>query len=146
MTVIAYDGHTLAADSQLNYGTTRLKCDKLFELPDGGIVGLAGSAAKCSRLLRYMREGGPIPKRLLNTHAIRVNADGTVDLYAESIEPERITSRVIAIGCGGDFAMGCMVSGKTSAEAVALTIEHDSQCGPPVVTLRPRSGLEQLAD
>lgn len=142
MTVIAWDGHTLAADSQLNYGTTRLKCDKLFALPDGGVAGLAGNAAKCSRLLRYMRGDGPAPKRLIGVHAIRVNPDGTADLFAESAEPERITSRAIAIGCGGDFALGCMASGKTSAEAVALAIEHDSQCGPPVVTLRPRSGPE----
>lgn len=135
MTVIAWDGTTLAADSQLNYGTTRLQCDKIFRLPDGGIVGLAGPAAKCSRLLRYMREEGPPPKRLQACHAIRVGHDG-VFLYAESTEPERITSSVIAIGCGGDFAMGAMRAGKSAEEAVALTIEHDSQCGPPVVTLR----------
>ena len=137
MTCVAWDGVTLAADSQLNYGTTRLQCEKLFTLPDGGVVGLAGPAAKCSRLLRYISGDGPAPKRLLGVHAIRIHANGAADLYAESIEPERITSRVIAIGCGGDFAMGCMVAGKTAAEAVALTIEHDSQCGPPVVTLQP---------
>lgn len=137
MTVIAWDGATLAADSQLNYGNTRLACEKLFSLPDGGIVGFAGDAAKCQRLLRWLRGEGPRPRRLANAHAIRVDAAGVAYLYAETSEAERITSRYVAIGCGDDFAMGCMVSGRSSAEAVALTIEHNSQCGPPVVTLQP---------
>lgn len=135
MTVIAWDGETLAADSQLNFGNTRLTCEKLYRLPDGSIVGLAGTAAKCTRLLRFMRGEGPAPKRLMGCHAIRVSADG-VYLYAETTEPERLTSRRIAIGCGGDFAAGAMAAGKSAAEAVALTIENDTQCGPPVVTMR----------
>lgn len=137
MTVIAYDGHTLAADSQLNYGTTRLQCEKLFRLPDGGVVGFAGPSGKCHRLLRWMRGEGKRPLRLSNAHAIRVDPSGAVFLYAESSEPECITSRYVAIGCGDEFALGCMKSGKTAAEAVAMTIDHDSQCGGPVMTLQP---------
>lgn len=141
MTVIAWDGETLAADSQLNYGTNRLTCEKLFRLSDGGMVGMAGTAAKCIRLLRYIRGEGPAPKRLMSTEAIRVHPDGTVDLYPSTAVPERITSKLVVIGCGGNIALGAMAAGKTAAEAVAIAIEHDSNCGGPVVTMRTESGL-----
>lgn len=69
MTVIAFDGKSMAADKMLSDSGVGVKITKIHRIDDNLIVALSGDSPACATMLAWLRSGGIIqnfPDWLLN--------------------------------------------------------------------------------
>ena len=141
MTVIAWDGETLAADQRASLGSFYRTTQKIFVVRDC-LVGYAGDSDYAEALLEWYRTGADPEKypNMDNKDAWRsllvIEPSKKILKYERTPYPVRFPHQQFAIGSGRDFAMMAMRLGKTAAEAVELTAEFDSGCGNGVAWLR----------
>lgn len=64
LTVIAYKGGVMAADTQLTDGNSACRVRKIVRLPDGGVAGGCGVWASAYAALRYLERGGVVAPSL----------------------------------------------------------------------------------
>jgi hypothetical protein len=140
MTVIAWDGKTLAADKRADVGGMTYTTTKLFRVRDA-IVGVAGNAALSRAMVEWLIAGAD-PSRFPDGQKIRDDACGLLVIqgwrvfkYEYTPHPFEIEDRQVAMGSGRDYALCAMRLGKTAAEAVALACEFDPGCGNGIDTL-----------
>lgn len=137
MTVICWDGHTLAADSALTVAGVRLSCEKLQRFPDGSLYGAAGDGDDPARLAKYLKAGSIGRKpRCISVQALHILPDGKVDLYNGSTEPERLTSPYAALGADNKYAMAILWNGGDAIRACEAAIALGRHCTAPVTSLR----------
>lgn len=141
MTVIAWDGTTLAADRRsTNAGLIRT-VKKIFRV-DNKLIGCAGSLSSCMELLNWAHEGFD-PKKF---PACQRDADdwasmlmieeGRVYKFERGPIPAEFHDPFVAIGSGRDFAIAAMHCGKSAEEAVEIASLYQCDCGNGVDTLR----------
>lgn len=142
MTVIAWDGTTLAADKRvlggyLISGATK----KIFRIGDA-LVGISGPLAESMARVAWWRDGAR-PEAFPGTKAapddrveMLVIRQGELPrLYGESPHPAPMTERCVALGSGEALALMAMRCGHDAAEAVRLTCELNASCGNGIDTL-----------
>ena len=141
MTVLAFDGVTLAADKRASMGSTIYTTTKIFRVMNC-LVGYAGEQAFGEQVLAWFKNGQrpeefPQSQRDKEDWAslMVVKASGSVWIYERTPYPIFYQDKLVAIGRGRDYALAAMHCGKTAAEAVALTCLLDSSCGNGVDTL-----------
>ena len=140
MTVVAWDGRTLAADKRACNGTLIHTTTKIFRV-GGALAAYSGPAAAGEELLAWFRDGA-VPAELPESQRdderggklLVIDATG-IRVYEGTPYPLRFEGPHFAIGCGRDFAMAAMYLGKTAAEAVAVACALDSGCGNGIDTL-----------
>lgn len=140
MTVIAWDGKTLAADKMAcaqGYGYT---VTKVRRLRDGRLAAFCGDGDSAMELLAWL-EGSlnpatyPESQKTNDTSAVVIQPDGTVLSYGKTAFPQVIEDRIYAMGHGRDYALAAMHCGKTAREAVELVCRLDVYCGNGIDTL-----------
>ena len=138
MTVIATDGQSMAGDSLTTSGTQIVAYrQKVFQFADGRIAGACGDTTECRKLMRWLEHGGDKPE-VGDAFAIVLNADGTCEYWDKEFEPLPYIVPM-AIGSGGDIAIGAMLAGADPEDAVKLVIERDRHCGGEITVIhRPR--------
>lgn len=136
-TTVAYDGVTLAADSQTT--TSNLKqfdFQKIHRIK-GSLVGTCGTATDGLKFIHWLesadREFDEFPTMESGFRAIVVDK-GEVFEY-ENCEYPLPSKAPVAIGSGKDFAMGAMLAGKTAADAVRIAEKLDIYTGGEVKEL-----------
>lgn len=136
MTVVAWDGSTLAADKRTSYGGHHGTVTKIHHLKDGRYAAGCGDAVLCTEFCAWLDAGAdpaafPAAQRDREKCSVMlvVDASGKVLQYEHSPHPITVENRYWAIGSGRDFAMMAMRLGKTADEAVALTAELCHDCG-----------------
>lgn len=140
MTVIAWDGRTLAADKRASLGTLIRTTTKIFRF-GGALLSYCGETGMGEELVAWFKAGAvpkDYPERQSADDAstlLVIDASG-IRTYERSPFPARIEDRTFAIGSGRDFALAAMHLGKTAAEAVAVAIALDSGCGNGIDTLQ----------
>ncbi len=143
MTVIAWDGETLAADKMVvDGGGIRRTTTKIFQRRDSSyLLGVTGNWDVCMELLAWW-EVGPIaenfPAAAREDRGLLVvisKATGILS-YNAGPYPLRHEAEKCAFGSGRDFAEAAMFCGKTAEEAVRVAIAFQSDCGNGVDTLR----------
>lgn len=141
MTVIAWDGRTLAADKQMTSGMTKLATKKLHRHGDF-LLAFCGDASAGLETLQWFIDGAvasayPPGNRVDGQGAslIAIGHDGKVLKYEKSPYPFEVEGKFCAFGCGDESAMVAMHCGKTAAEAVAITSIYNTGCGCGVDTL-----------
>lgn len=140
MTVICWDGTTLAADKRaVNSGLVRTTT-KIFRVGDK-LCGVAGDFAQGLAMVAWA-EGGfkldefPESQRDKDEWAtFVVIEDGKVLVYERGSHPLRFEDKHFAAGSGRDFALAAMHCGKTAAEAVEIACLFENGCGNGVDTL-----------
>lgn len=140
MTVVAWDGKTLAADRMscaVGYGYT---VTKVHRLKDGGLVAFSGDGDHAMALLHWLNgdraaANYPAAQKDNDTSAFVVYPDGSKLSYGKTPHPQRVECERYAMGHGRDFALMAMRLGKTAREAVELTCEMDVYCGNGVDAL-----------
>lgn len=141
MTVIAFDGKTLAADKRCTVAGQILTTTKIFRV-NGELVGISGDAAFCAEALNWIRAGCEPSKyppelrdreKMVNVLLIRKN--GEVWRFEDSPFPYQLFGPFYAIGGGSDFALAAMHLGNTAHQAVEVAIALNSGCGNGVDTL-----------
>lgn len=141
MTVIAWDGKTLAADKRACIGSMIRTTTKIFKVRDC-LVGYSGDATFGEQVLAWFMDGEnpkefPAQNRDKDDWAglLVIRADGAIHKYERTPHPIKFEDEKFAFGSGRDFALAAMYCGKTAKEAVELTIELDNGCGNGVDTL-----------
>lgn len=140
MTTVAYRDGVIASDSRLT-GKEYLwtdRCQKVFRLADGSIVGLAGDDYNGNWLLSELRKLSKITgkKTLPNgkfkgAQAILLTTRGRVFTFAYSVWDVLPHKQFpyYAIGSGSTIAMSAMDAGATAVEAVNIAKKRDVYSG-----------------
>lgn len=141
MTVIAWDGHMLAADKLSSAGGSRNTVTKIRRVGQL-LVGGSGEIALIGNMLEWIRSGRdpatfPASQRDKDDWqpVLVIEADATISLYERTPHPIRYEQRTAAIGSGRDYAMAAMHCGKTAAEACEVACALDAGCGNGIDTL-----------
>lgn len=140
MTVIAWDGRTLAADKRNTCVGNPSTVTKIFKIEGVGLVGFAGDADHALCLLHWFRNDmvmADYPKVMesSNASALLIDTAGQAWSYAKLAHPQRIEDRFCAMGAGRDYALAAMHLGKTAREAVEVACALDVFCGNGIDTL-----------
>lgn len=144
MTVIAWDGKTLAADRQATNSGMRYAATKLFRLSDGSVAAGTGTLAAVLVMKAWYEAGADATKypecQKSNDDWCRLvvaKPDGSV-FYYEGL-PVAIPSESVpaAWGSGRDFAMGAMLAGADARRAVEITGMVSTDCGLGIDSAEP---------
>jgi hypothetical protein len=147
MTIIAWDGKTLAADKlacgSFKHNVTKITRESVFyEYRRTVLVGAAGPLDAASDLISWFIKDRTIDKfpqmqRSENDWAslLVIMDNGWIHRYDRSPISIKIPPQRYAMGSGCDFAMAAMYLGKTAEEAVKVACELDPSCGGGVDTL-----------
>ena len=146
MTVIAWDGKTLASDSQMTDDCGITSCSKIFTLSNGSLFGGAGMAGYVSLVRDWLLSGAPSKSRpdcakyegaWFGGIIIRGGECYALDAFLSAI---RITAPHYAVGSGAAQANALMAAGFTAEKAVAFVIQNNlaDGVGGEVQTLQLR--------
>lgn len=142
MTVIAWDGKTLAADKRTNFGGLHATTTKVHRLPDGRLVGCAGNTAQIAEMVHWLGAGAD-PEKMPACQrdakecvsALVIEPGGRVLQYENTPHPIVIENPAWAIGSGRDFAMAAMWLGQDARDAAIVACQLDCTCGNGIDTL-----------
>lgn len=141
MTVIAWDGTTLAADKRTLNGRTVGTVTKIFRV-GRDLVGMTGGLASGMELLNWYRAGAEpstFPEKNRDpdkcTSLVVIRADGSVWEFQNTPHPYKMDDKCCAWGCGDEAALVAMACGKTAVEAVLLASRFNNGCGDGVDSL-----------
>lgn len=134
MTVIAYDGKTVAADKQSSGQGARFTTTKLFRASDGAVVAMAGRTTGMLEMLAWYNAGCPPDmcpkfddKDDTEMHVFRKGY--RITFYDGRAFPAYFDDVPYAAGSGRDFAWAAMHCGKSPREAVEIACMLSTTCG-----------------
>lgn len=148
MTTIAYDGYDLAADSQITSGNEKVcGVQKIHEIQIKGKahwIGLSGTTKYFKDVITWTKnpERKSEPKVNGEVDGILISCEGCVMILVD--DGENISwdewHTPVAIGSGGQFAIGAMLAGKNAKQAVNIAAKVDTLTGGPinVININPR--------
>src|ERR1700758_4251421 len=150
MTVIAWDGFTLAADKLSESGRTVQPTKKVHAI-NGYLVGAAGYAGCGAELLSWFRRGALVeefPESNKDSESgaqlLVVTPSGRAFFIFNTPYPTPITSSKAALGCGGESALVAMHCGRRAGDAVAVTCLFNSGCGGGIDTINLDDSQRQM--
>ena len=133
MTVLVYDGKTLAADKQATNGGLKRTVTKVFRVGDLA-VGFSGDYGQAMEMLDWVRSGRkveafPASQRGDDWCSTLVIDGGRILVYEKSPYPLVIEDPVFASGSGRGFAVAAMYCGLDARRAVAVACQFETGCG-----------------
>ena len=139
MTVIAWDGVSMAADRIGEFFCTRTVRTKIRRIGDT-LVGCAGEARASEAVCAWLESGADpekFPKIAEQDKAnLLVAGPRGLYLYENSPFPMRLENSFFAIGSGGEVAMTVMHLGMDARRAVEVACELAVGCGGGVDELK----------
>lgn len=148
MTVIAWDGMTLAADKRGTVAGMGYAVTKVHRLSDG-LIAFSGGGAHAAELLNWFkgdRDPSAYPRRNDDGGAgsLRIDMEGRIWMYcSDGPFAELIEAKFFARGAGRDYAMAAMHLGCTSTQAVEVASLFDTSCGHGVDALVLKQQFEE---
>lgn len=140
MTTVAWDGHTMAADTLLAASNVRDGAfTKIVKRKDGALCGCAGAAAKAYGFHKWFLAGEKREHPCIGEegfNALVVRPDKQLMLY-DQVGRFEFKSKYTAIGTGFEIALGAMAVGGSAADAVSAAMEHDSNTGGSIQVMEP---------
>lgn len=129
MTVIVYRNGVMAADTGCFSGSVIVGVaeEKIIRLPDGSLLGCAGSKGDIWQFRAWAMEGfqpDKRPKDFDDFGALHVAQDGAITEYGKSCYPYPAPPEWGYQGAGEDFVHGLLVAGLSAERAVELAIQH----------------------
>lgn len=142
MTVIAWDGKSLAADRQATLGGNAFFQIKKIKKIGNLLCAFTGEAKYAESLFIWV-EDGMVKERfpnMPNNDQVRliVISESEISEYLSSTNRViRPIQHIAAFGSGAEFAIGAMSAGVDAKKAVEIACEYDVYCGGgvDVVTL-----------
>lgn len=135
MTTIAWDGQTLAADTQVTSSGMPYKAVKIFLLSNGSIFAGSGDYGQVCAVREWLENAdvnAPHPKTD-DFAGLLVTPAGEAFRLEETLTRLRVLEPFHAIGSGRDFAMAAMHCGRTAREAVQIASLYDVFTGGEVM-------------
>ncbi|HEY5492046.1 MAG TPA: hypothetical protein VIK25_12710 [Gemmatimonadaceae bacterium] len=139
MSVICWDGTTLAADRRASTGSQAYTVQKICRLGDR-LVGFVGTANRMPELCAWLKKGAK-PKTYQKMSAeddsamVVIHRNGAIHSYDGSPYPIVIVGTHFADGSGCDYARAALYLGCTAEKAVEVASQFDPFCGNGVDTL-----------
>lgn len=141
MTVIAWDGRTLAADKQATSNGMARTTTKIHRVSDG-LLALTGGGGHGFALLNWFKGERDLATwpRVQNPDdegsVIHFTAQGVFVYCGNGAgHGELVEDKFIAFGCGRDYAMAAMHLGCDARKAVEVASIFDTGCGMGIDTL-----------
>ena len=136
MTVIAYDGTTLASDRMVSFEDgSYFETTKVFRRDDGTIFGVAGEGPCAQEVQDWFMHGGN-PSDFPDCDPAKDHVEllyispNELPMYLlNSAHPIPVESLYFAIGCGAQAALVLMDMGLTAELAVQKVCERNLLCG-----------------
>ncbi len=135
MSTIAYDGKTIAFETQVGYGNRvdPFAWEKVKPIIGNGVYAYAGGAGETDiveEFVDWISKGGEFPKLCLDRSGestfIAITHDGEWHEFERREQPALKTRQFNAIGSGGQYALGAMLAGASAHDAVLIA----SKCDP----------------
>lgn len=143
MTVIAWDGKTLAADRQATSAECRREVKKIYRLANGSLASFCGSESGARELLSWYEDGAdpakypPLQATQDWVRLILVTKKGVFE-YEQRPVKQPLLEKFFAWGSGRDFAIGAMAAGASAKRAVEIANRYSVGCGLGVDVARLR--------
>lgn len=140
MTVIAWDGTTLAADKRATGPGGKVSATtKISTAPGGQLLAMIGHGPTALELRAWWLDGAdperfPSAARADNADLLVIDHAG-VRSYCAGPHPMTIEGRHVVAGSGGDLARGVLHMGGTAVEAVQAACLYRGDCGDGVDVL-----------
>lgn len=142
MTVIVWDGKTLAADKRSVTSGLVAKVTKIRKI-NGSLVAGAGDFSPIMAMMRWFEHGAD-PEKIPEcqkdkdryAYILVITPDKKIMRYEQDCLPYEIEEEKYAIGCGRDYALGAMAMGADAKRAVEIASMFDNGCGDGIDTLR----------
>lgn len=151
MSVVVWDGKTLAADKQATVGTLIRRVTKIARAGEC-LVGFSGDFQWFGSLVEWVAKGrvpADFPASQSSKDDVQpllvIEPSGQILIYERSHHPVKIEGTQIAIGCGRDFAYGALHLGHDAMTAVSVAIACDAFCGQGIDTLTLKADHDQEA-
>ena len=136
MTIIVWDGQTLAADKQATNGGLKRTTTKIFRV-DNHLVGISGDLDYAQAMIEWMRNGKTpetFPKHQEDDNkfvgVMVITPDRKIYKYERTTTPIDYTENaVLCLGSGRDFAYGALAMGADACRAVSIACDFDINCG-----------------
>ena len=127
---------TMAADSKCVFGDMHFPVTKIFKLPDGSLLGTAGTALYTAPFEAAMLAGKVyVPTEPVTSDtdfaALHLKKDGLY-IFDNSFHADKVEHGVCAIGTGGMIAFSYLLGGAAPSEAVEKACQVDNNSGLPV--------------
>ena len=130
MSVVAWDGETLAADRALGRGETKTEGSKLF---------VSRNKKRACAVVGDVAEGFALAKWYISSRrgAAPVTSDSTLIIVEDGAcyeigsngQPIRVEGKFAAWGSGDQVAIGALAHGASAIEAVKICCTHCDGCG-----------------
>jgi ATP-dependent protease HslVU (ClpYQ) peptidase subunit len=142
MSVIAWDGKTLAADKRATFGGNLILTTTKIRRIGNMLVGYAGGADFGEQMVQWVADGAdpadfPTGQRDKDDWAgvLVLRPGQPVARYERTPYPILFEDRCVAVGSGRDFAMAAMYLGCDAKRAVEVACALDVNCGNGVDVL-----------
>ena len=135
MSVIAWDGKTLASDKKSIRGDVLQKVTKIVQLPDGTVLAWCGQHEQGLRLRQWYADGAIAENRPVFadkdewTRMIVAKPDGSVCMYEQEPVAQYVEEPFQAWGSGAEYALGAMAMGANARQAVEIAGRFSATCG-----------------
>jgi len=135
MTTVAWDGKTLAADSQCtHYGTPLFHAEKLLK-HDGHLYGFSGAQGACLEVKKWIIGGSDEnkkPQDLDDVNVIKIDPEKRIWLACQKLNFWTHNHPFWGLGSGVDYALGAMHAGVGAVQAVEIAKILDINTGGEV--------------
>jgi len=134
MSVIAWDGKTIAADKSSTCCEMRAPVTKILRLKSGDVVAWTGGQEQGMALAEWYENGAdrttwPEFQKGDDWTRLIVASKAGVFEFERLPFPQKIESPFRAWGSGRDFAMGAMAMGADASTAVIVATTYNIHCG-----------------
>lgn len=130
MTIIVFDGKTIAADGGETVNHIRNRTDKKkLEIINGVCIGVSGDAHAGATFRHWWRNGKVgYPGGTESFSALVVYANGRCETYRDGYPEPLPSGATEAVGCGFPIAKAALAMGADAKRAVELACELDTEC------------------
>lgn len=129
----------MAADSATSVGDARVvgRQQKVFRLPDGSLVGFAGTTADALAAVHALLDNPYTPENTQGDYTLlRLRPNGKLWCYEGRLDRPFPVTMPHAIGSGMDFALGALLHGADATEAVKIACKLDIYSGGKVLSVQ----------
>lgn len=135
MTVIAWDGNTLAADRKATSGDYQFAVTKIKRLRSGELIATCDNTASGLVMIKWYENGADKDKFPESQKGddwsltLIVGTDRSLRIYEKFPEPIIIEEPFTAIGSGREYALAAMAMGADAKTAVEIACRFSPGCG-----------------
>lgn len=135
MSVVVFDGKTLAADRQACNVDLRFIYSKIVKEPNGTLLGFTGNVECGLAMIRWWRDGAnpltmpPSQDKDNWSRLIVVEQNASCYYYEQFGQPINMLGEYLAWGSGRDFALGALAMGADARKAVEVANQFCISCG-----------------